>query len=330
MHRTRIDLNEQVLHLGRQIKTDFIYPTTVSGECSQMLRTAATELREIVKVHHTNRHNDLVAQIAALNATGLPSNISKAAILIQLQKAESISAVHRKIKGAQMKSTAHQSITRVEIPSDPSDDPKTCHEWKVVDVVPSEVLEVLQNRKRIHFGQAHGTPFTIEPLSGSFGYTGCNLAGHQVLHHGNLDLQSIADPSAAAILRLMRKQQARQAHPICPEIDILQFFLSKLKSWRESTSTSPSGMHLGHYCAMISRHAYSDRDPDNPDRKRLDHIQHELSMLHLRLINYALTRGSSSYVRLQQVVNIIMLWKEPGNKKIHALSTFMRPTIILL
>lgn len=310
MHRNRIDLNEQVLSIGRQIEPDFIHPATVS-ECSQMLRAAAKELQEIVRHHHTHRHNERTNQIAALNATGIPRDKAQARILTQIQKAESISSVHRKIE-TQMTSAKNQSITRVEIPVNPTDNPKTCTEWKVVDI-PSEVLEALQTRNRRHFGQAHGTPFTIEPLRGSFGYHGCTLAGRQVLH-GNFDLESVTDRNAATILRHMQQQRERQSHPIRPEIDIAAFH-SKLKSWRESTATSPSGMHLGHYRAMIARHAYSDRDPDDPDRQRLDRIQHELSMLHLRLINYALTRGFS-YKRWQQVVNS-MLWKEQGNIKIH-------------
>lgn len=310
MHRTKINLNEQVLRLGRQIEPDFIYPTTVS-ECSQLLREAKKTLRDIGQERHTNRHNDSAIQIAALNATGLPSDRSKAIILTQLQKTETISAVHKKIK-AHMKSSSHQSITRVEVPINPSDNPKTCTAWKVIGV-PSEVSEVLQKRNRTHFGQAHGTPFTIEPLAGSFGYSGCTLAGRQVLH-GNFDVQSVEEPSASTILRHMKKPHTHRAYPIHPEID-LDSFVSKLRSWRESTSTSPSGMHLGHYRAMVSRHAYSDRDSDDPDRKQLDNIQRELSLLHLRLINYALTRGYS-YTRWQQVINS-MLWKEPGNIKIH-------------
>jgi hypothetical protein len=209
-------------------------------------------------------------------------------------------------------SSTRDSITRVEIPSNPSDDPKTCTQWKVVDV-PSEVLEVLQKRNRIHFGQAHGTPFTVKPLVGYFGYSGCTLAGRQVLN-GNFDFDTVTDTSIAAILKHMKKQNACQRHAIRPEIT-LSAFQSKLKSWRESTATSPSGLHLGHYRSMIARHAYSDRESDDPDKQRLDHMQRELCMLHLRIINYALTRGYS-YRRWQQVVNS-MLWKEPGNHKIH-------------
>lgn len=67
---------------------------------------------------------------------------------------------------------------------------------------------------------------------------------------------------------------------------------------------------------MIARHSYSERVPADPDRVRLDQMQSEICMLHLRLINYALTRGYSYRTRWQQVVNS-MIWKEPGNHKIH-------------
>ena len=201
MHRTRIDLNDQVLRIGRQIEPDFVHPTTVA-ECSKTLREAVKHLRTIVQAHHTNRHEDRALQIAALNATGLPSDRSKAKILTQLQKAGSISAVHKKIK-SQIKPSTQQSVTTVEVPTNPSDNPKTCTSWKVIDM-PSEVSDALQMRNRTHFGQAHGTPFTIEPLTGSFGYTGCTLAGWQVLND-NFDLQRVEDPGAATILRHMRQ-----------------------------------------------------------------------------------------------------------------------------
>jgi ribosomal silencing factor RsfS len=245
MHRNKIDLNEQILTIGWQIEEDFIYPVTVA-ECSQMLRAAAIELRKIVRDHHTHRHNDRANQIVALNATGIPSDRAKAKVLSQIHKAESVSAVYRKIK-TQMKSARTQSITRVEVPANPADNPKTCTDWKVVDV-PSEVLYALQERNRRHFGQAHGTPFTVDPLVGTFGYTGNTLASRQVLN-GNFDLTSVEDPSAATILKHMRISPDQQARPIQSVIDI-DSFRSKLKSWRESTTTSPSGMHLGHYRAM--------------------------------------------------------------------------------
>jgi hypothetical protein len=68
----------------------------------------------------------------------------------------------------------------------------------------------------------------------------------------------------------------------------------KLRVWRESTSTSPSGLHLGHCKALIARHRYcnipEDKDEEHPQNcNRVNHMQQELLNLHITLLNYALT-----------------------------------------
>ena len=70
-------------------------------------------------------------------------------------------------------------------------------------------------------------------------------------------------------------------------------FIGKLKVWRESTSTSPSGLHLGHYKALVARHQHSEVDQDDTgalqaEKAELDMMQRELRKLHVRLVNYAL------------------------------------------
>ena len=84
-------------------------------------------------------------------------------------------------------------------------------------------------------------------------------------------------------------------HPTISEDE----FVGKLKVWRESTSTSPSGLHLGHYKALISRHQHSEVNSNNDEtlqaqKAELDIMQSEMMLvLQLRLINYALERGYS-------------------------------------
>lgn len=77
-----------------------------------------------------------------------------------------------------------------------------------------------------------------------------------------------------------------------------QEFCNKLSVWSERTTTSPSGMHLGHYKVLIARHTFSTDLPDDeltPKFKaqsdELDQQHVESQTLHLYLLNYALERG---------------------------------------
>ena len=115
------------------------------------------------------------------------------------------------------------------------------------------------------------------------------------------------------------------ANILCTDTISDEEFVGKLKVWKETTTTSPSGVHLGHYKSLISRHKYSHVKDDNEDtenevkvtelRDEMNHIQQAIRRLHLQLINYALSRGYS-YQRWQQVANTI-LFKERNNIKIH-------------
>ena len=99
-------------------------------------------------------------------------------------------------------------------------------------------------------------------------------------------------------------------------------FVQKLEVWSESTTTSPSGLHLGHYKAMIGRHTHSIDAPDESlspayvaVRNKLNQKQQEIRELHLRLLNYALERGHS-FKRWHTVANTI-LFKDPDNVRLH-------------
>jgi hypothetical protein len=102
------------------------------------------------------------------------------------------------------------------------------------------------------------------------------------------------------------------------EIDILpspitpKEMMQKYKFWPKSTSTSPSGRHLGHYRALLPG---PDRNTEAAcafELKRSD-----LEAMHHLSLEYALVHGYS-YQLWKKVVNI-MLEKEPGNPNIHRL-----------
>ena len=189
-----------------------------------------------------------------------------------------------------------RGIIRIEIPLHSEQDPKTCREWRQLDI-PSEVLSHLQRRNKVHFGQAHGTPFTVDPLSEHLGFTGHTDAGAAILS-GTYDISGYED-NARLLLQHLQQSSEMMATPSFPTIsdeDIIQ----KLKIWTESTTTSPSGLHLGHYKALVARHSFSTTLPEDmltsdfkSQREELVRIQTEIRRVHLILMNYALERGYS-------------------------------------
>ena len=102
--------------------------------------------------------------IARLEADVIQTKQSKAKarILRNLKKAEELRKLFLKIKTLRQ-SKQRNGITRIEIPIDPNDDPKTCINWKTIDV-PTEILYHLQQRNRRHFGRS-GTRYTVHCFS---------------------------------------------------------------------------------------------------------------------------------------------------------------------
>jgi len=174
-------------------------------------------------------------------------------------------------------------------------------------------VEKLRDRNRSHFGQAQGTPFTLPPLSDDLDFDGATSSAEMILD-GTYDSTSMADITRLVISNLCKSKYVIRA-PLKTKISETAY-ISKIKNWKESTSTSPSGLHLGHYHAMVARHEYSSCD-DSKEKDSMDSKQSAIRRAHLALTNYALEHGYS-FERWRTVVNV-MIQKEPGNSKIHRL-----------
>jgi hypothetical protein len=125
-----------------------------------------------------------------------------------------------------------------------------CHEWKQIEV-PTEVLLHLQQRNRMHFGQAQGSPFTVAPLADQLGFCGDGNSSEDILQ-GEYDTTGL-DDNVALLIQHLQQTAEMAALDSCPSITENEYS-GKVRAWNESTSTSPSGLHLGHYKVMLSRH----------------------------------------------------------------------------
>ncbi len=314
MARTGL-ITPQVHHPPQQAaaRDDPDVPRTVH-DCSIRLQEAKRAVKDIVDASVQHREKERRERIRDLSVSPFKTNRAQGQILRRLQKAEDIKQLFQKLKVIRL-SNQRQGVTRIEIPLHPGDDPKECQEWRQVDV-PTEVLHQLQQRNRAHFGQAHGSPFTVAPLVDQLGFCGDGSGSEDILK-GEFDTTDLDDNVALLIQHLQQTAEmaALESTPSITEQD----YTGKLRVWKESTSTSPSGLHLGHYKVMLSRHAYSalesETEEENEKKHRWNHMQSSLLRLHVQMMNYALERGYA-YQRWRTVVNTI-LFKDADNVRIH-------------
>ena len=285
-------------------------------QCSQQLRKARREVNVLVAESFTKRAIEQQERITKYEQSAKASDKNRAAILKRIVRAEALKNLSEKIRRLRSPEV-RQGITRIEIPAHPTDDPKSCEEWQIIDV-PSEIVTHLQRRNRLHFGQAHGTPFTVAPLKDLLGFSGDSEHADNILLNGSSDYPHLDENVKLLLdhLQITEEMATQRSYPTITDDE----FIGKLKVWKETTTTSPSGVHLGHYKALIAPHEYThitDEDESTENgtkytdlRDELNRMQMAMRELHHQLINYALERGFT------YIANT-MLFKEKNNIKIH-------------
>ena len=111
---------------------------------------------------------------------------------------------------------------------------------------PKDVEEAIILRNIKHFGQAEGTPFTTRDLTDIFGPNGDSQATDDLLRGKLPVINHLPD----AVQRILKKIAE---NPCLDQIDTevtTQELKNLFKKWKERTSTSPSGCHLGHWHAL--------------------------------------------------------------------------------
>ena len=200
-------------------------------------------------------------------------------------------------------------ITPQTVLQDPKTiDPLNSTEWIEI-TTPKDVEHYLMIRNRRHFGQAEGTPFTAPKFKTRFDWKASSQEAELVLD-GQYDTQEIED---IASLFLDNCRRISPGDDLPPYLTMTQF-KGKIKAWKESTTTSPSGRHLGHYKALFAR---TDPALNPQESKTVQEKQKMIASLYLRMINYAI-KHEFSYDRWKNVTNV-MIYKEPSNINIHRL-----------
>jgi len=108
-----------------------------------------------------------------------------------------------------------------------------------------------------HFRRAHGTPYTVPPLSDLLAFDGMTPFGDAVLRGDPIPPELPIDAATHLLLqhqRTMLRPTETPDHPF--DFDLLMKGFCK---WPEKTRTSPSGHHLGIYKSLLK-----DNPPPNP------------------------------------------------------------------
>jgi hypothetical protein len=281
---------------------DFLIPTSLLV-CRQELSKAQAEIRKIEKAAANYRRDEQQRRIADLLASGKPGDANR--IKHQI-KAEDIKDMFRKIRSVQGASKI--GLTRVLVPSEPTADPKTCTKWVSVDLT-KDIETHLRTRISKHFGQAEGTPPTMPPFSDHVDWAASTRMSELILE---------GDYSPPGIDELMQTLVDHMSATVTldkfPATITVAEWEAKIKIWDERTTTSPSGMHLGHHRALVRPH---DLELSSDEGKELENKR--LALLHgqVDLMSYALTHGYS-FDRWKVIVNVMLL-KEPNNPRIRRL-----------
>jgi Reverse transcriptase (RNA-dependent DNA polymerase) len=98
------------------------------------------------------------------------------------------------------------------------------------------------------------------------------------------------------------------------DIITLEDWSKKLKKWKERTTTSPSGLHLGHHKALLSPHSYSFED-NSKDKAELDHKQSMILTAFLTLLNISIQ--STIPLERWKTVHSVALFKDAHNRYVH-------------
>jgi hypothetical protein len=186
----------------------------------------------------------------------------RAKIVERTMRTESLQAYFKEI-GNQTKTHQSGSVTKLLIPhhKDPQVDQQYHPEEVFTKFSPSDIVwehvldketierELLTFNRR-SFRKAAASPCGHGVIHDSLGFHGLNPAATSVLDGVIPPNWNIQDPILLEFFKSFARPPQAIANPINSEIT-LKDFADGVKGWHESTSTSPSGRHLGHYKALL-------------------------------------------------------------------------------
>jgi hypothetical protein len=266
-------------------------------EAQQQLRAVLKEATELREAHLRE-----LLQITQ-DANEDREHEKRLKILIRAHKKQyAYRKIQQVLKPKQRSGLTHILVPESSSPTTYPQDLENVTAWTMVHEH-SELQQYLLQRNKKHFSQAHGTPFTIPPLN-QLSWGADDPLSERILSGDIPHELNCLNPYVQAVLHYIgnRKQ--------LPDIDtyITSDEVAKgFRKWRETTSTSPSGCHLG----LRKLPAIPTND------KEIEKMRTQILAVQTHIINIPLHNGFSP-LRWQMVINA-MLEKIPGRPLLHKL-----------
>jgi hypothetical protein len=307
--RTNRDMSIQINKKQQQLNEPIPLPNDLKTAL-RLLRSAQREVRNLSRQAYQLKDK---YRAATADALARSDNACAKKALARIQRAEATKEMFQRLPRSKPRPTGGLSL--IKIPLSGPLVPEAVRQGIAV-TEPIDIEEQLLRRNRQHFSQARKTPFATEPLKSIFNWQGTSPATDNVLKgcypsHEATNDGTIYDITSTST-KILQSCQRRLAD-IPPGLDPTEMKRA-YRAWRESTSTSPSGRHLGHYHALLKPDGLTK---DSEEAGNLAVERDEIWKIHHTMFEYGLSHAHC-YTRWKNVVNA-MIEKEPGNPWIHRL-----------
>jgi hypothetical protein len=176
------------------------------------------------------------------------------------------------------KSRNSSGLSTIEI-----QDPNNPEKWTLI-TIPTIIETELISRNILHFGQAKDTAFASHLLESLLGYEGTNVIAQNLIFNQEWPEEFNELPKYVKEI-LQKLSDGQQVKPI-PDNITFDKFCNGFKVWKERTTTSPSGRHLGHYKLLLRLPIYDKEDQEiNISMKLMNWTTYEKMEKHINLYN---------------------------------------------
>jgi hypothetical protein len=296
--KNNIDCSKQIAQKQSLLKKEIKVPEELK-EATLALSIAQKNCRKLIKEQRTKKTSIDQEQEAAFVAMNPEMDAKRAAQIFKRAK-----DTKQMMSELPSKMNCPGGISSILVPL-----PKEGMELEYLAITDGPTIERLILHRNIrHFRQAESTPLATPEVIRKIGF-GADTDRAEQLLEGIDDPTDITDDEWSRYLLTSMKRHSKEL-----KIEITAAkMMDKYRRWKERTSTSPSGRHLGHFHALFRPLKAKDDD----DRDRLEGIRTDIIEMHAMMLQTAYD-NEHVYKRWEYILTC-MLGKDAGIPRIHRL-----------